>query len=148
MLDQLRDVSNSFFVHCILLKGVVRKGFLFETYIFISFTDRPLTDQPIFKKREIDLARQIIDKPDGSDLILLNKILNGATKVDNGGLALDLKNLKQIMNEMEIDSIPELEEILLEEKKLLMDYLRKTRNVNRPRNSMYVNDILQRLRRK
>ena len=147
MLDWLRDVSNSFFVHCILLEGV-RKGFLFETYKFISFTDRPLTDQPIFKKREIDLARQIIDKPDGSDLILLNKILNGATKVDNGGLALDLKNLKQIMNEMEIDSIPELEEILLEEKKLLMDYLRKTRNVNRPRNSMYVNDILQRLRRK
>ena len=99
-------------------------------------------------KREIDLARQMIEKPEGSELVLLNKILNGATKANNGGLALDIKNLKQIMNDLGIDTIPELENMLVQEKKLLMEYLRKTRNSNRPANSMYMNDILGKLRKK
>ena len=99
-------------------------------------------------KREIDFARQIMDKPAGSELILLNKILGGASKANNGGMALDMQNLKQIMNDLQIDSIPELEEMLLQEKKLLMEYLRKTRNNSRPTKSMYVNDILGKLKKK
>ena len=102
-------------------------------------------------KREIDLARQLIDKPRGSGLILLNKILNGATKESNDGMALDLNNLKHIMNELQLDSIPDLEERLLQEKKILMDYLPKTRNLNRSpddRRSMYYNHILGDLGRK
>ena len=98
-------------------------------------------------KREIDLARGMIDKPEGSELLLLNKILNGSTKVNNGGLALDINNLKQIMNDLGFDTLPELESKLLQEKKLLMEYLRKTRNDSRPPKSMYVNDILGKLRK-
>ena len=98
-------------------------------------------------KREIDFARQLMDKPDGSNLVLLNKILSGATKANKGGLALEIEKLKMIMKELDIDSLSELEEMILEEKKMLMDYLRNGRNVNRPGRSMYVNDILQRLRK-
>ena len=113
----------------------------------IIITDRPLSDQPIFMKREIDFARQLMDKPDGSNLILLNKILSGATKANKGGLALEIEKLKMIMKELDINSLSELEEMILEEKKMLMDYIRNGRNVNRPGRSMYVNDILQRLRK-
>ena len=126
---------------------LILKLLFYDIYLFF-FSDRPLTDYPIFMKREIDLARQMIEKPEGSELVLLNKILNGATKANNGGLALDIKNLKQIMNDLGIDTIPELENMLVQEKKLLMEYLRKTRNSNRPATSMYMNDILGKLRKK
>ena len=99
-------------------------------------------------KREYDLARQMIEKPEGSELVLLNKILNGATKANNGGLALDIKNLKQIMNDLGLATIPELEDMLIQEKKLLMQYFRKTRNSSLPAKSMYMKDILGKLRKK
>ena len=104
--------------------------------------DRPLNDYPIFMKREIDFARQIVDKPDGSELVLLNKILNGATRADKGGLALDLNSLKEIMNDLEIDSIPELENLLSQERKLLSNHIRTAKNSYRPSNSLYANHIL------
>ena len=93
-------------------------------------------------KREIDLARRMIDKPEGSELVLLNKILNGATRADKGGLALDLTSLKEIMNDLEIDSIPELEELLSQERKLLTKHIRTAKNTYRPSNSLYANHIL------
>ena len=101
-----------------------------------------MNDYPIFTKREIDFARQIVDKPDGSELVLLNKILNGATRADKGGLALDLNSLKEIMNDLEIDSIPELENLLSQERKLLSSHIRTAKNSYRPSNSLYTNHIL------
>ena len=108
--------------------------------LFIA--DRPLNDYPIFMKREIDFARQIVDKPEGSELVLLNKILNGATRADKGGLALDLSSLKEIMNDLDIDSIPELENLLSQERKLLNKHIRSAKNSYRPSNSLYANHIL------
>ena len=102
-------------------------------------------------KRHIDLARQMIDKPNGSGLILLNRILNGGTKVSNSGMSIDLNNLKEIMNDLQIDSIPELEDMLSQEKNILIDYLEKARNTKHPlngRKSMYYNHILGDLGRK
>ena len=115
-----------------------RRMFLYQFLI----TDRPLNDYPIFMKREIDFARQIVDKPEGSELVLLNKILNGATRADKGGLALDLSSLKEIMNDLDIDSIPELENLLSQERKLLNKHIRSAKNSYRPSNSLYANHIL------
>ena len=108
----------------------------------LLIADRPLNDYPIFMKREIDFARQIVDKPEGSELVLLNKILNGATRADKGGLALDLSSLKEIMNDLDIDSIPELENLLSQERKLLNKHIRSAKNSYRPSNSLYANHIL------
>ena len=144
MQDQLNDVS--FFAS---IFDIADYKHLFKTsstqlkiFDCFYFTDSPLNDYPIFTKREIDFARQIVEKPEGSELVLLNKILNGATRADKGGLALDLNLLKEIMNDLDIDSIPELENLLSQERKLLSNHIRTAKNSYRPSNSLYANHIL------
>ena len=105
-------------------------------YVLVICVFFRFPDGPIFRKREIDMARQLVDNPNDIGLNMLTKLLNGE---------IYLNPLRKAVQEDNLGSIPVLQRMLMEKKQILLDRLAK-RTLTNPRSNegkyMYYNHIL------
>ena len=108
---------------------------------FTFLTDRPNNEDRLIK-REVEVARQIMDRRRGTPLFLLNKVLNDEAVDENGYLMVDPENAKK---DVDLTSLPEVQQLLLKERKRMIWDLKQEREKARSSNegkSMYYNHIL------